>query len=162
MEISFFKRLPEKRGRVSSGYMLASWMESWDRLTLYKGGRGPCVPYRMFPGFCSTIRLEYAHSFDSSTCSWHSSITIELRFMFFRIFTPVNWHKEDVHVMKYLHQLHGNLIYFPAGVWGLEQHQIEQGHQITRVISKKKTTKKKTTPGCFWFQEQNNCLMINK
>lgn len=58
LEISAFKRLPEKRGRVSSGYMLASWMESWDRLTLYKGGRGPCVPYRMFPGFCSTIRLE--------------------------------------------------------------------------------------------------------
>lgn len=60
--------LPEKRGSVSSGYMLASWMESWDKLTLYRGGRGPCVPYRILPGFCSTIRLEYAHSFDSSTC----------------------------------------------------------------------------------------------
>lgn len=63
------KGVPEKRGRVSSGYMLASWMESWDRLTLYRGGRGPCVPYKIFPGFCSTIRLEYAHSLDSSTCT---------------------------------------------------------------------------------------------
>lgn len=63
-----FKNVPEKRGRVSSGYMLASWMESWDRLTLYRGGRGPCVPYKILPGFCSTIRLEYAHSLDSSTC----------------------------------------------------------------------------------------------
>lgn len=63
-----FKNVPEKRGRVSSGYMLASWMESWDRLTLYRGGRGPCVPYKILPGFCSTMRLEYAHSLDSSTC----------------------------------------------------------------------------------------------
>lgn len=34
--------------------------------------------------------------------------------------TLVKGNKEDVRVMKYLHQLHGDLIYFPAGVWGLE------------------------------------------
>lgn len=33
----------------------------------------------------------------------------------------------------YLHKLHGNLVYFPAGVWGLEQNQIKQGHKVTRV-----------------------------
>lgn len=40
-------------------------------------------------------------------------------------------------MMEYLHQLHGDFIYFPAGVWGLKQHQIEQGHQVTWVIPEK-------------------------
>lgn len=129
--------LPEKRGRVSSGYMLASWMESWDKLTLYRGGRGPCVPYRMLPGFCSTIRLEYAHSLDSRTCTYilfilyiQNALSL-LALSFWRI-NINHWNCAFVfcvlYMCIYLHQLHGNLIYFPAGVWSLEQHQIEQRH----------------------------------
>lgn len=37
-------QLPENRGRVSSGYILASWLESCGRETLYRGGSGPWVP----------------------------------------------------------------------------------------------------------------------
>lgn len=39
-----YHMVPEKRGRVSSGYILASSHDKRASDTLYRGGNGPCVP----------------------------------------------------------------------------------------------------------------------
>ena len=79
----------------------------------------------LFSQYNTSIQI-FTPRFCGSVYSYHCSVSL----------------RHCISALSYLHQLHGDLVNLPAGVRRLEEHQVQQGDNITWVISESKSSNK--------------------